>query len=844
MKEALDIAYSNFQQSKYQATIDTCSEILVADSNSIEALKLIAKSYLALRKIEKARSYLNKVLIIKPDDIEVIKDLGNTYQAAGNINTAKDFYKKAISINQNYAPALTNLGGIELSKGNKKKALSLLLKATQSDPNLAPSWGNLGNCYIQLGKVKEAEDSLRKSIDLNPNSVQALSNLGLVLNELGKNEEAELYINKSIDINPNSFKSHFNLAIILIKQKRLNEAETSLLKTIKLKSDFINAYLTLGVILKDLGRSKEAEILTHKAININPNCADAHLNLGNILNDLGKIREAEISIRKAIKLQPNLDIAHSSLGSILTNLGSLEEAEISIRRAIKLNPNCADAHLNLSTTLISMNKLEEAEISIQKLIELEQDSAKAYINQARIFKDKGKFKEAFYSYQVALEKEPENTDIIAELIRISTEFSLWRDAEKYSKLLSKIDISLQSFNPFKFCHIEDEPILYFQRAINYYNKNFKRESLKIDYIKKEKIHIGYFSADFHAHPVMYLISRILELHDFSKFEIFIYSFSTKEDNYTEKLKKSPFHFRSIYGKSDLDAVSIAKNDQLDIAIDLMGYTRNNRMNIFSYRVAPIQINYLGLEATTGSTEMDYLIADKITIPKEYSDFYSEKILYMPNCYMPFNNQRKISEKTFYRSDFGLPEDSFVLAAFHRIHKITPREILSWSNILKALPNAVIWINEPIEVSKQNFLKLFKDNGIDSNRIYFAQRMKSIEEHLSRHFCADLFIDTFNFNAHSTAMDSLWCELPIITLMGKSFIARIASSLLTNIGLNELIAHTQNEYEEIIIRLSKNPDLLNAIKVKLKEAKIKSKLFNSEQYTKDLENIYEKIISTL
>ena len=248
---------------------------------------------------------------------------------------------------------------------------------------------------------------------------------------------------------------------------------------------------------------------------------------------------------------------------------------------------------------------------------------------------------------------------------------------------------------------------------------------------------------------------------------------------------------------------MARNDQLDIAIDLMGYTSYNKMNIFSYRIAPIQISYLGYPGTTGSNQIDYLISDKIIIPNEYKKYYSEKIIYMPNSFMPFDNQKKISPRKYSKKDFKFDRNSFILAAFHKNIKITPREIKIWSRLLKKIPHAVLWLSNTNKIAKSNLLILFNRQGIDSKKIYFAERLGSVEEHLSRHQCADLFIDTFNYNGHSTVIDALWTGLPVITLLGQSFCARVSGSLLNTLGLNELVAYNTNEYEEIIIELSSN-----------------------------------------
>ncbi|WP_269623976.1 tetratricopeptide repeat protein [Prochlorococcus marinus] len=350
MEAYLEIAQSLFKQNKYQETIDTCNQILSTDRNSIEALKLLAKSFLATRKIDDARLNFNKALNIKPDDYESIKDLGNTYQMIGDINNAKKYYQKALKINSSYAPALTNLGSIELNTNNKIQALSLLSKATKSDPHLAPAWINLANGYIQFRKVKEAEVSIRKAIELNPSL----------------------------------FNSHFLLANILIGQKKLQESEQPLRTTIELKPDLFQAHFNLGAILKDLGKLQDAEFSTRKAIELNPEFASAHSNLGMILKDLGKLQDAEFSTRKAIELNPDLAKAYEILGLILLEKGDYDASlKYFLESAELLRGQKKQESINSRLSQISKAKIdhdiEQYEYLVSKGYESEKFTALAMV---------------------------------------------------------------------------------------------------------------------------------------------------------------------------------------------------------------------------------------------------------------------------------------------------------------------------------------------------------------------------------------------------------------------------------------------------------------------------------
>ncbi len=383
MEANIETAQSLFQQNKYQETIDTCNQILATDSNSVEAIKLNAKSFLATRKIDDARLYLNKALNIKPDDCEVIKDLGNTYQAIGDANTAKTYYQKAIAINNSYAPALTNLGSIELNTGNKQEGLSLLIKATEYDTQLAPAWGNLANGYIQLGKTREAEIACRKSIELNPNLFNSHFLLGTILLGQKKLQEAEISTRKSIELNPNLFNSHFLLGTILLGQKKLQEAELSHRKAIELNPAFADAHLNLGVVLKELGKLQEAELSYRKAIELKTDYAEAHLNLGSILIDLGKLKEAEVSTRKAIELNPDEADVHLNLGIILRDLGKLKEAEISTRKAIEIKTDLAEAHNSLGYILLEKGNYESSLKYFSESAELLRGQKKKEFNNSK-----------------------------------------------------------------------------------------------------------------------------------------------------------------------------------------------------------------------------------------------------------------------------------------------------------------------------------------------------------------------------------------------------------------------------------------------------------------------------
>ncbi len=665
-------------------------------------------------------------------------------------------------------------------------------------------------------------------------------NYSIILQSIGKLKEAEICTRKAIELNPAFAQAHFTLGSILKDLGNLKEAESSYQKTIELNPDFAQAHYNLGSILKGLGNLKEAEICTRKAIEINPNFAQAHYNLGIILKGLGKIQEAVLSYRNAIELNPNFTQAHYNLGIILKDLSKLKEAEICTRKAIDLNPDFAQAHYNLGSILKGLGNLEEAEVSTRKAIKLNPYFAQAHYNLGNILKDLGNLDDAINQYKQALISN--NQLSLAKTALITTKGTIcdWSDERTHNIWLKSLGIKGKAISPWGLFPLEDNPLKHLKRSKKLYKERYTRSTIDIKSSKKDIIHIGYFSADFRAHPVMKLIAPLLELHDKSRFKIYLYSFVPKEDEYTERAKNSGCIFRNIIKLNDIEAVELARNDKLDIAVDLMGYTRLNRMPIFSYRVAPIQINYIGFPGSVGSDTIDYIIADKIIIPRENEKFYSEKIIRMPNCFQCNDNKKEISKESIFRKDCNLPDQGFIFTCFNNNYKITKKEFNIWMNLLIKTEGSVLWLYKSNQWSQNNLYKEARKRKIDPDRLIFAESLP-LKKHLARYSLGDLALDTFNCNGGTTTSDALWAGLPVLTKIGQSFAARVAASLLTSIGLPELIAYSESEYEEKALYIASNPEEILRLKTKLNKLKTKSPLYNSELFTHDLENIYLNLV---
>ena len=369
---------------------------------------------------------------------------------------------------------------------------------------------------------------------------------------------------------------------------------------------------------------------------------------------------------------------------------------------------------------------------------------------------------------------------------------------------------------------------------------------KIDILKpiakrepNKKIRIGYYSADFRNHAMAYILARLFELHNKSKFELIGFSLNPVDKSNDEMYKRisSAFNqFIDVSSKNDQEIAQISRDLKIDIAVDLMGYTTNNRFGIFIQRCAPIQVNYLGFSGTSGSNCMDYIIADKTIIPKENQKFFSEKIAYMPHSYQANDSTKEISKKIFTKKELGLPEDSFVFCCFNQSYKINPETFDLWVEILANVNHSVLWLFETNPIASKNLKKEIKIRKLDPNRIIFAKKMP-LPDHLARHSLADLSIDSFPYTTGITCSDALWTGLPVLTRIGNSFASRMAASLLTAIDLTEMIVKTKKEYKNLAIELATNNEKLNQIKNKLKKNRLNTPLFDTELFKENIEKLY-------
>ena len=593
-----------------------------------------------------------------------------------------------------------------------------------------------------------------------------------------------------------------------------------------------------GMILAKISKLDAAKICFEKAIEINGNYRDSLNNLGNILKKEGRLEEAIYRYDLAIQSDGNFVEAITNRATAKKSLGYLDDAVNGFMQALRINPKHTSALIGLSSVCqIRGEHLKAIDLS-RRALSINESLVEAYSIIGDSLSEIGRIEEAIQFFIKVLELEPENISAASQVIHLQRKICDWR----HNPELVKLSLSLQNVrkpvNPFASLSLEDNPRNQLQRSINFFEKNYQQVFSSCEKTKDKnhaRIRVGYFSADFHDHATMYLMSGLLRNHNAEEFEIYCYSYGKNVSGRSREVaERHSTAFFDVHRLSNIEIVSLCRSHDLDISIDLKGFTKETRSLIFQSRLAPIQINFLGYPGSMGVEHFDYLVSDKSIIPDQYRDCYSENIIYLPHTYQPNDNLRQISDIGSKRVDFGLPKNKFVFCCFNNNYKISSDEFDIWMRILRKVSDSVFWLFRGNNLVEHNLVREAAQRGVDPSRLIFADRLPHAE-HLERQKHADLFVDTFNVNAHTTASDALWAGLPVVTKQGKQFSARVASSLLYAIDLPELVTTTKGEYEDLIVELATDRVRLSEVRSKLARNRLSKPLFDTMRYTKNFEN---------
>ncbi len=641
----------------------------------------------------------------------------------------------------------------------------------------------------------------------------------------------------------NRNESLLRSALALHQQGKLDEAEALYHEILCSEPRHFDALQLLASVAAQKKNSLEALELFDQVLTINPGHPFILNNRGNALKELKRYEEALASYDKAIVLYPDYADAYNNRGNALKELRRYEDALLCYDRALALKPDNAAVHNNRADVLLEMKRYEEALVSYDKAIELQSDDADAYNNRGNALQELRRNEDALLSYERALELKPDYKFLSGMCLHSRMKMCDWSAFDdQVHQLAEKIERHEQVSLPFPLLALTDSLSLQKKSALIYVQERFP-ESHALPEIPKlnrhDKIRIGYYSADFCNHPVSFLTAELFELHNRERFELVAFSFGPeKKDEMRERVKVAFDRFIDVRNLSDMEVAELSRSLEIDIAIDLGGFTTDSRTGIFALRAAPIQVSYIGYLGTMGAAYIDYLIADATIVPEESRKHYSEKIVYLPS-YQVNDTKRRIADRVFTREECGLPQKGFVFCCFNNNYKITPGTFDGWMRILLQVEGSVLFLYADNDSAAVNLKKEAESRGVEGERLIFGKRL-SRPEYLARYRVADLFLDTLPYNAGTTASDALWAGLPVLTCMGESFASRVAASLLNAIRLPELITSTQEEYEALAIELATNPEKLGQICSKLEQNRFTTPLFDTQLFTHHIEEAYREM----
>ena len=679
----------------------------------------------------------------------------------------------------------------------------------------------------------------------DPEQAETLYRQGFALHQQQRLAGARALYEEVLQRQPRHFGARLLLGLVELQSGNPQRSAEQTAQAIALDPGHAAAHNYLGSALLGLGQMEAAIGSYDRALALQPDYTEAQYNRGNALLDLKRYAEAVAGFDRVLALDPGHALALGNRGIALSGLKRHEAAIESYDRALAIAPGDAQIWHNRGNVLQELGQLEAALASYEAAIARNPAHAEAHNNRGNTLAQLRQFAAALASYDRAYALDPQFKFLLGHRCQMRLQLCDWEGLEAdAAELAVRIERGRPAALPFNTLALSDSAELQLQAA-----RIFIREEYPADISlgnsprrgRRDKIRLGYFSADFRHHPVAVLLAEMIELHDRGRFEPYAFSLGADtQDSMRKRLEQAFDRFIDVSGRSDREVTLLARDLEVDIAVDLGGFTTGGRPRIFSARAAPLQVSYLGYPGTLGASYIDYLLADPVVIPQEARRFYAESIIDLPCGFMVHDSQRAIADPGFTRRQFGLPETAPVFCCFNNSYKIGPVTFAGWMRILKAVPGSALWLSVDGDTARTNLRRAAACNGVPAERLVFAERMSSNAEHLGRLGLADLFLDTLPYNAHATALDALWAGVPVLTCPGESFAGRVAASLLSAAGMPDLIAAAPQQYEARAIQLGRDLAQLAAIRQRLRSQRASAPLFDTPRLTSHIEAAFSAI----
>ncbi len=808
--QAMQLAVAAYQQRDWTRAEALARTVLQAESRHFGALSLLGIIAAQSNRPADAAELLGRAAAARPSDA---------------------------SAQNNFGIALKNLGRFE-------EALQCYARALRLEPTFAEGWYNRGVVLEAIGRPEEALQSYERAVRIAPGYADAFNNRGRTLHALRRLEEALASYDQAIRHKPAFAEAHNNRGVALLELGRHHAALVSFDAALSIHPLYPEAHNNRARALRALGRTEDAVRSSESAIKLQPGLADYHNILAAGLHELGRFEEALRSFDRALELNPGFAAALSNRGVVLQDLRRLADARESCERSLSLRENDPQTHYNLGNILRDLAQTDAALRAYDRALELRPGFVAAHRNRAGLLVEAGRLRDALEDYERALQVEPEGQGLHGLWLHTRMHAAEWQGFDPLlADLIAKIARGTPASPPFPALTLLDSPSLQRQATQAWVRATLARPAglpTLPRYPRRQRIRVAYYSADFHGHATAYLMAGLVEAHDREEFEVTGVSFGPDiRDGMRERLESAFDRFLDVGTRSDREIASLSRALEIDIAVDLKGFTKDARPGIFGERAAPVQVSYLGYPATMAVPFIDYLVADHTLIPPGSRHHYAEKIAYVADSYQVNDRLRAIADGPVSREEHGLPATGLVFCSFNNSYKITPTVFRVWMRILGAVPASVLWLLATDDAAMTALRAAAIAEGIAASRLVFAPRLP-LGAHLARHRAGDLFLDTWPCTAHTTASDALWAGLPVLTLMGESFAARVAASLLNAIGLPDLVTTSAEDYETLAVRLARDPAALKALKDRVAANRLTTSLFDTTQSARKLEGLYRRM----
>jgi protein O-GlcNAc transferase len=810
--QAFDLAVQHHRAGRLAEADALYRQILAVQPNHADALHLLGAIAHQVGRDEFAVECIRRAIGVNPAGLHYYIDLGNALATQGQLDEAGASYRRALQFRPDYPEAHINLGNVLRDQGRIDEAIASYRRALQLKPSSHQAHNSLGNAFRDRGQIDEAIASYRRALQFEPNYPHAHNNLGNALKDLGHLDEAIASYRRALQLKPDFPHAHHNLGNALRDRGRLDEAIASFHSALEVKPDLPEAHANLGNALSDLGRLDEADASYRRALQFRPDYSEVHTNLGNVLRNRGKVEEAITSYRRALQLKPDSPEAHNNLGNALRDRGQIDEAMISYRRAIELKPDYPEAHNNLGLALGDIGRLDEALASCQSALQLKPHYPEANNNLANVLKDSGRLDEAIESYRHAVQLKP-------------------GDARFHSNLVYTL-----GFHPgYGRVEIAEER----RRWNRQFSDPLKRFILPHtnDRSPNRRLRVGYVSPDLRDHVTGRYLIPLFERHDRERFEILCYSGVLRPDKLTEEFRQHTHQWRSTVGVSDEALVEMIREDGVDILVDLSQHLAGNRLPAFARKPAPVQVSFAGYPDSAGLEAIGYRISDRYLEAGSAGEESErrERVCLIDSfwCYDPCGVEVKIND---------LPargDGRVTFGCLNNFCKVNERVLRLWARVLGKVRESRLVVASYAGSHRERTLEVLGSEGVERRRVEFVE-YRPRREYLELHHGLDIVLDTFPYNGHTTSLDALWMGVPVVSLAGETAVSRAGLSQLTNLGLPELVAHSEAEYVSIARNLARDLARLAGLRATLRARMEDSPLMDAPRFARNVEAAYRSM----